>query len=485
MDISLNIDSAVEYPQYSPFHPDQIYPELQLLGLSKIDPTNKLYKNVRVLFEDMGLDFSRKGTSKWNPFFAFINPGDRVLIKPNLVLHHNRGGKNIDAVVTHASVIRPVVDYALIALQGKGRIVIGDAPHGDADFDAIVEYNGLKELVNWYRDMKGINIELRDFRKYVYPNGFDVSVCEKVDRDPDGYVLVDIGRRSSLNELSHIELLYGSDYNRKHIVQQHIEGGHKYLISGTVLNSDVVISIPKLKTHKKTGITINLKNLVGINGDKNYLAHYRVGSPSHGGDEYPDTNKFILKILRAFNSYSRDVLLAPNKMFLRYINRVIRVPFAVLSVIYNRLSSNKIISQGNWYGNDTCWRMCLDLNYILQFADNKGKLHDTSQRKYFCLVDGIISGEGNGPMEPDPKNCGILIAGHDPYKTDYIGAYIMGFDPAKIKLMSESVKDSTVGFLPNDLKVVCRDNETMIPYSGLNYHFKPHDAWKQRIERDI
>ena len=485
MCISLNIDTTVNYPQHSPFHPDCIYPELNRLGLTQTDSTNRLYKNIRTLFEDMGLDSKRIGSSSWNPFSDFIAPGDRVLIKPNLVLHHNKRNKDISAVVTHASVIRPIIDYVLLALQGKGVVIIGDAPHGDADFESIVKSNGLRGLVDWFRDFKGINVELRDFRKYVYPGGFDSSVCQRVDLDPEGYILVDLGHLSKLNGLVHIERLYGSDYNRKHIVQQHSGGSHKYLISGTVLNADVIISVPKLKTHKKTGVTVNLKNLVGINGDKNYLAHYRVGSPSHGGDEYPDTKNIIAWISRAYSAFSRDILLAPNKKALRYLNRILRIPFLLLSNIYTKMSSAKVIDQGNWYGNDTCWRMCLDLNYILQFADKKGNLHTKSQRKYFCLVDGIISGEGNGPMEPDPKKCGILVAGNNPYKTDFICTYIMGFDTQKLKLISESVKDTAVGFMPNKLKVSCRKDRMIIPYHELNLNFKPHYSWEKKIERSI
>jgi hypothetical protein len=54
-----------------------------------------------------------------------------------------------------------------------------------------------------------------------------------------------------------------------------------------VLSADLVVNLPKLKTHKKTGVTLALKNLVGINGDKNWLPHHSQGSVEKGGDEYP------------------------------------------------------------------------------------------------------------------------------------------------------------------------------------------------------
>jgi len=40
-------------------------------------------------------------------------------------------------------------------------------------------------------------------------------------------------------------------------------GRHLYIISRQILESDVVISLPKLKTHEKVGITCGLKGLSG------------------------------------------------------------------------------------------------------------------------------------------------------------------------------------------------------------------------------
>ncbi len=483
MDVSINIDSTVvNYPHNSPFHPDKIYPELENLEYIHIDPSNRIYAMVRQLLIDLKLDEEKIGTKEWNPLSALIQQGEKVVIKPNLVLHHNKGNKNINAVVTHASIIRVIVDYVYIALKGTGKIIIGDAPHGDANFKIIVEQNGLKELVEWYKSIK-IDIELIDFRKFIYPRGFDKSIFQEQKGDPLGYIQIDLGNKSLLNNLKGIDRLYGSDYNRNFIVQQHIDGHHKYLISRTIIDADVIISVPKLKTHKKTGITINLKNLVGINGNKNYLAHYRIGSPSKEGDQYPDTKNLLLKLSRFYESFSRDYLLAPNKLSLRYINRFLRIPFILIDHLYTSIFKKKIISSGNWSGNDTCWRMCLDLNYILRFSDKNGIIQENTQRKYFCIVDGIIAGEGDGPLTPNEKKCGCVIGGFDPYKVDYVSTYIMGFDPEKIPLIRESMKNSNYGFSSSKLLVFARKNNHLINYKNLNLNFNPHYAWIGKIER--
>lgn len=54
--------------------------------------------------------------------------------------------------------------------------------------------------------------------------------------------------------------------------------------------ADVFINLPKMKVHKKTGVTLSLKNLVGINADKNWLPHYSGGSPRNGGDQFSNIN---------------------------------------------------------------------------------------------------------------------------------------------------------------------------------------------------
>ena len=44
---------------------------------------------------------------------------------------------------------------------------------------------------------------------------------------------------------------------------------------------------------------------------------------------------------------------------------------------------------GSWNGNETIWRMILDLNRIFLFADAKGKILSEELRKVFYVVDGL------------------------------------------------------------------------------------------------
>lgn len=439
-----------------------------------------IYKNVEKVIFDMGLDVDNYGTPSWNPFSEIIKEGDNVVIKPNLVLHVNGPSNDIDAVVCHAAMMRPVVDYALKALNGTGKLVIADAPMGNANFEEVIKRNGVTKLVDEYKK-KGINLEVRDLRGFYYPSGFFKSVREAKAGDPEGLSEVVLGEESYLTGVERLDLLYGSDFDRSFIVDKHKDGLHKYKVSNTILNADVIISMPKLKTHQKTGITVNLKNLVGINGDKNYLAHYRVGAPSEGGDEYPDSKNILLKTYRWIWKISRDRFLNRNTMWGRYVFYYF---FRVIMASIRKVYGKHIVEKGGWYGNDTCWRMCLDLNYILRYANKEGKITDRQQRVYICIVDGIVSGDDDGPLCPTPNFAGVIMASNNPYYADYVSAQIMGFDPMKVPYIRNC---QIGGRLPEldfgKMDVVCKQDGISVDFKKVNLHFKPQAGWEGHLEK--
>ena len=45
---------------------------------------------------------------------------------------------------------------------------------------------------------------------------------------------------------------------------------------------------------------------------------------------------------------------------------------------------------------------------IAHYADATGRMHDTPQRRHLSLVDGIVAGEGDGPLDPDPIRAGTI-----------------------------------------------------------------------------
>ncbi|MBN2399723.1 MAG: DUF362 domain-containing protein [Candidatus Aminicenantes bacterium] len=434
-----------QYPATPPFDPDKKYAEYDFEILST---TNNVYDSVRSVFLDLQLDWKNRDTKNWNPFKEIISPGDKVVIKPNLVLD----AADQDAITTHASVIRPIVDYSWKALQGRGVIVICDAPLVEADFDKIVLKNGLKQMVKIMNE-RGCKIILADIRTRKTRKINDVVVAEKIDPEKDqDAVVIDLKEMSFLDEdvVKQNRLSYGA-YRRDMMKGFHRKGKHLYKVSRMVLSADVVISIPKLKTHKKAGITCCLKNLVGINVDKNYLPHFTSGPANLGGDEFPPIAFWRFPALFIFKT-ARLLLLGHWR---RYMARLISSCAGLLNrfkfMIDEESPSGKAETAqrvyqlvtgtdygGSWSGNETIWRMILDLNRIFLFADSKGNILSKQQRKAFYVVDGFISGVKNGPLTPHVIRPGIVAAGFNAAVVDRAMLELVGIDANKIPLYREA-----------------------------------------------
>jgi uncharacterized protein (DUF362 family) len=59
-------------------------------------------------------------------------------------------------------------------------------------------------------------------------------------------------------------------------------------------------------------------------------------------------------------------------------------------------------------------------------------------RPDFAIVDGIIGMEGNGPIQGQAMQCGLLVAGDDPVAVDATCARIMGLLPEKIDYLARA-----------------------------------------------
>ena len=98
-------------------------------------------------------------------------------------------------------------------------------------------------------------------------------------------------------------------------------------------------------------------------------------------------------------------------------------------------NNKETIRGGAWYGNDTIWRMILDINKVLMYANPDGTLKSDipeQRKKHIAVVDAILCGEGNGPKIPDPKKLNYIIQGKNPAVVDAVCAELMGFDYSKI-----------------------------------------------------
>ena len=151
----------------------------------------------------------------------YVKTGQRVLLKPNLLT-----GKHPDmAITTHPSIVKAVI---MLVREAGGRPFIGDSPaafpFAKEGMDKIAEITGMRDVA----DEMGVDI-------------VDLSEAMAV-RGPDGGIF------------------------------------KEHEISKVAINSDLVINLPKLKTHSQMVLTSAVKNLFGcVPGARKVQWHYKAG----------------------------------------------------------------------------------------------------------------------------------------------------------------------------------------------------------------
>ena len=438
--------------------------------------SNVAQSAVRSLLRSWGLDKDRFGSPDWNPIGDLVAERGRVVLKPNWVLHYNQSGSSLDCLITHPSVIEAVAQY--VALNKPLRITIGDAPIQGCDFSSLVESCGLNQIATNLSQQFGVSCEIVDFRRTVLEGAGSGNHRSENRRPESDYVLFDLGDQSLLEKFDWEPGQFRvTMYNPDYLNRTHCRGRHQYLIARDVIESDLVVNLPKLKTHKKAGITGALKNLVGINGNKEYLPHHRKGGSLNGGDCYPGdswlklgaedmydvANRHTEGVLQTVAARSAQVLLKTAAVF-----------------------SGDTNLEGSWYGNDTVWRMALDLQRILRYGCLDGSLGSAPERTVLSITDAIVAGEGEGPLANTPKPSGFVSGGLNTAALEWVHARLMGLDPQKIPLVREAFGTFSfplARFAPSEIKV--RLNETTIPAASVlprGKPFAPPKGWLGHCE---
>lgn len=224
--------------------------------------------------------------------FGLDLKGKRVILKPNLVEFDPAGVIN-----THPVVIAAAIDSFLSL--GAREVVVGEGPGHRRDNEYLLTASGLHSVIKEH----GV--------RYVDLNSDDVRPTRL---------------RSSYTRL-----------------------GQLYLPE-TLYTADLLVSMPKLKTHHWAGVTLSLKNMFGV------------------------------------------------------------VPGSIYGWPKNPL---------HWAG---IYGSILDINSSLPIPQ-------------FAIVDGIVGMDGNGPLQGQAKNSGVLIFGDDLVAVDATAARLMTIEPRKIKYL--------------------------------------------------
>lgn len=386
------------------------------------------------------------GTDERGAFARVIPPGARVLVKPNLVTHENQGPWGILPLVTHQSVIRAAVAEALRAAPSE--VLVGDAPIQGCDFAELLKRMRLDAWADELKTREPRFKGVRDFRRTTSVFVGGVRMADENKQPEDHFVLFDLGTESLLEPITDgQESFRVTCYDPRMLARTHAPGRHQYLVAREVLDADVIINLPKLKTHKKAGITCALKNLIGINGNKEYLPHHRIGGAATGGDCYPGGSR-----IKGTLEFFADRQNTSDSFAIAKMWRGLSLPlFRTL-----RMMGESLDVEGSWSGNDTIWRTCLDLNRILLYGRADGTLAGEPQRRVVHIVDAVVAGQGDGPLAPQALPMGLMFAGSNPAAVDWSGAHLLGYDPSKITIAREAFGEfrwPVTRFAPRDIRV--------------------------------
>jgi uncharacterized protein (DUF362 family) len=385
--VSLNYNASISYGGTPPYDPED----------------NPAYDFVWDAVENLGL-----GSSS-NPLDDLINAGDTVLIKPNWVDYGT-------AVYTRPEVVRPLIDMAIVA--GATEIYVGD---GGANFDRtdnVINNAGYSQMVSELTSSHpGVTIQTANL----------ISLS-------DGWHWISLGSNSSFAGSGYTHYDLGAAgatlYNHQHYRTADPQGVNPngqtlgwYAMSDKILDADVIINVPKMKTHQTMIATLSIKNLVGC----------ALGC--------------------TYNEQASDC--------------------------QPRIPHHKTSGQDYYFGNDIFWRAILDMNKIIFYCDQNGVLQPTQQRKYLTVIDGIQAMEksqhhqwGDGGI---PYDRHVILASVDPVAADAVGCRIMGYDYSVIPSIANADADTVhpVGINdPANIAVVGSEID-----STLNHVFQFNPAW--------
>ena len=343
-------------------------------------------------------------------------------------------------MITSSRLIEAVIDACLEKYPDLESLIIGDVPLQSCDFDLMCRQSGIEDLKIKYARMTDSPVRFLDLRRESFTQtGGYLKRDERTSGDPSGYAEIILDERSLLDAVSHrAETFRVSDYDPEETKSVHRKGSHRYLIARSVLEADLVINLPKMKTHQKSAVTGALKNLVGINGSKAYLVHHQLGKPSQGGDEFPEDAPLAIvwqvRLRELLQKRSPLIFLAAKPVW-EIIKKLRGIETTATKE--NLEKGGVYVGAGSWYGNDSIWRMVYDLNLILLYGKaDGGVLADEPQRSVVSIMDGLIAGEGNGPLQPLPVQANVLLSSRNPFLIDFAMAKMMGFDWRKIRLLS-------------------------------------------------
>ncbi len=418
----------------------------------------------------------------YTSFSDVINPGSRIVIKPNFVAeenflvnekHYNSEIYN-ECFITNKTIIKALV--RLLNNIPDLKIKIIESPIQFCKIEEIVTPQFLQELQNI---CPLSTISFVDLRRTIYYKTEKEPVVKVGLREKNQYVDVDLGEQSEHTfSGKDINLFRVTDYPPSAMKEFHYGRHHIYRVAKEVFEADYIFNIPKLKTHMKAGMTGAEKNFIGVIGNKECLPHHTKGSEHRGGDCYGD-NSLLKRWAENIMDNANQYIVLDKK---RYWRRR-RLAKVLLEIKWILDGENDI--GGSWYGNDTIWRTIVDINRIIYYSTIFGELKTEKQRTIFTLIDAIVSGQNEGPMSPEPYYTGKIIFSDSTMAADVVAATILGFDDNKIKYLDRKLNKCFPLMEEDEVRILCAQKEMSLEdlKKLITTSAQPSARWSGHIER--
>jgi uncharacterized protein (DUF362 family) len=207
------------------------------------------------------------------------------------------------------------------------------------------------------------------------------------------------------------------------------DGGLAYrslLVHEELRAFDVVLNVPKMKTHGCTGVTLGLKNIFGMTPMNPVMGFTKASF--HG--EVPERG--------LVESTPRD------KLAREYAGEYLE-------------------GRPDTRDNDKLCRVIVDHNLVFPSA--------------LVVIDGVIGMQGKGPWSGDPIESQVLVAGYDLIATDVLAARLMGHTPEEMPLFIHAAK---AGLGDLDWTSIERVGDAYADLAMPYAHSPDHDAWAER-----
>lgn len=308
-----------------------------------------------------------------NPLRDLIAPGDKVLLKPNVVQER-------DYDCPPPAFIRPIVD--MCALAGAAEIVIAD---------------GNREPTFLVFDAQGYTQEYIDALDALWP---EAAISRADLHDRSDWRWVTLGGNSAYEGSSYTDnqtnryddvctgygstqrnLYFGTTANPRRDTADVANTGNIirwWAVNNRIFEADVIINIPKMKVHMMNVNTIAMKNWVGVTLISTYPESY-------------------------------------------YGQNLVRVS-------HHRRNPAATLYQKSGFGNDLMWRDLGDLQRAtLYWQGHNQPLSSTPLRKYLVICDGIWGGESDGGAGYKGYFQGAVTASVDPIAHDCVGSRLMAY----------------------------------------------------------